>query len=1196
MAKIAIILYKPVNPLDPLSSPKSGTEAVINVGAATNQFTTSTKKRVSSTVRDVRFHKEVYAPGELTFELNITEINDESKTPAEKEPLNFSHCAMMAEFLTGYGVKLKCTALSGDKDAFPCLNYYIYKVNPQFATQAGNPSIRLKVYAYSVDHRLTLHKTNRAFTAKKFLSEVVEKDLREKGLLEKFGVPVNHSSNPKCLQFLEAYTKKVTTQPDGTTSTTYTPKAEIIQPYMVQYDESYYNFMARTANRCGEFMYFEDGQLCLGLDQPIFDKPKPIDFDDKTPAAGRTKSRNSIITGISLTRFDQPAQPALEPYYPKTMDNTAPKLQYAQTGFVEDAKVGNDEFLNTMDKGKWVNVINDVYKPEGFGRALTNLVGTGLTAGTVVKGLAAWGVFEGINMFLATTIVNGLNKKYDKNFWDVYGLSDRVITKDEKSYMFTSNSDQWDQSLKDSVFKDAKDFKNELSLVFYHTLLNYERDIAQEAITVETGADYDEEVKLGKVVKINGKQYVVTGVNGEYNIGGARSVEKYSFTAVPVLECKDLDVSITYEEATLQGGAPQEKSAPIKEIMAVIPPLYENGHICRSTLQRAIVANAVDPQSYGRVQIRYPWQMSGDAPSPFIRVAKDCAGKGFGINFKTEAGTEVLVDYEGGNVERPYIVGMLHSFAEKPQYPSRSIKSFNGHKIVFDDPVDNFKLFHNMAGTGISLLSKTFAANRLLDENVKELSGGIELSDAYGFYKIAMSTDKREINISSPMGKIDIGAFTGITINAPSGDIKICGKNVEIDATNNLNLISGTQIDKNMTSPGGGAFGLAKTISSAIIAGVAGAVLPDVKLIRCIVESLVKPCNGTLRIKSYRYLMLEAGTNALAQIPASAYKPDKKPKPKSFRDKVIEFKPYNELSNDNKEKYAGFVNITAEYQNQAVALIEAYNAVVEAKNTLSNVLDANLPAVKGATAGIKRRNKGTVLNKFIAAENSITALLVEDENNLQRAAIVYTYTNQLDTIQSFNNRKNNDVNNPTFDGNTTVWQVICKGRENWNQFNKKIKTKEPNEYFKDAARLYFCKQFVEFLNGPLEARPKIVAPTDAKTADSFIQKLRLEGEGETIKDSLKIFGKFVGENIADGNTLVGWIRDLVYESPFSKAWDSTSHAKGQILFSDSNTAAGRTIPLKKILDGDASFVGDPISSINTLPRLRHKMFTIISNI
>lgn len=73
-------------------------------------------------------------------------------------------------------------------------------------------------------------------------------------------------------------------------------------------------------------------------------------------------------------------------------------------------------------------------------------------------------------------------------------------------------------------------------------------------------------------------------------------------------------------------------------------------------------------------------------------------------------------------------------------------------------------------------------------------SGGIELTDTYGLYSISMSSDSRKINISSPFGSVGINAYTGITVTAPNGDIKIVGKNVDIVAGNNLTLTSGANI------------------------------------------------------------------------------------------------------------------------------------------------------------------------------------------------------------------------------------------------------------------------------------------------------------------------------------------------------------------------------------------------------------------
>ena len=41
---------------------------------------------------------------------------------------------------------------------------------------------------------------------------------------------------------------------------------EHIFPYLVQYNESFYDMLARTTNRWGEFMYYEDGNLQIGYD------------------------------------------------------------------------------------------------------------------------------------------------------------------------------------------------------------------------------------------------------------------------------------------------------------------------------------------------------------------------------------------------------------------------------------------------------------------------------------------------------------------------------------------------------------------------------------------------------------------------------------------------------------------------------------------------------------------------------------------------------------------------------------------------------------------------------------------------------------------------------------------------------------------------------------------------------------------
>jgi type VI secretion system secreted protein VgrG len=64
-----------------------------------------------------------------------------------------------------------------------------------------------------------------------------------------------------------------------------------------------------------------------------------------------------------------------------------------------------------------------------------------------------------------------------------------------------------------------------------------------------------------------------------------------------------------------------------------------------------------DPRNMGRIQIQYDW-MEGSATA-WARMVTPSAGGGRGFMFMPEKGDEVLVTFEHGDPERPYIVGAL---------------------------------------------------------------------------------------------------------------------------------------------------------------------------------------------------------------------------------------------------------------------------------------------------------------------------------------------------------------------------------------------------------------------------------------------------------------------------------------------------------------------------------------------------------
>ncbi|MEP7305159.1 MAG: phage baseplate assembly protein V [Acidobacteriota bacterium] len=126
-----------------------------------------------------------------------------------------------------------------------------------------------------------------------------------------------------------------------------------------------------------------------------------------------------------------------------------------------------------------------------------------------------------------------------------------------------------------------------------------------------------------------------------------------------------------------------------------------------------VVSNVEDPDSLGRVKIRFPW-LKDDSESPWARVVSFMAGPSRGAVFRPETGDEVLVLFDHGDMRFPYIIGALWN--GKDAMPSergkdadnaiRLIKSRSGHQIVLDDTAGSEKVtVLDQAGNSIELSS-----------------------------------------------------------------------------------------------------------------------------------------------------------------------------------------------------------------------------------------------------------------------------------------------------------------------------------------------------------------------------------------------------------------------------------------------------------------------------------------------------------
>lgn len=125
----------------------------------------------------------------------------------------------------------------------------------------------------------------------------------------------------------------------------------------------------------------------------------------------------------------------------------------------------------------------------------------------------------------------------------------------------------------------------------------------------------------------------------------------------------------------------------------------------------AVVTNTDDPNNWGRVKVKFPW-LSDEAESTWARVISAGAGPQAGLATIPAVGDEVMVIFEHGDFDRPYVLGGVWNgqheippeVAEAGDKPLvRSWHSRSGHRIaVYDDGEDKIEIVTNK-GQSITL-------------------------------------------------------------------------------------------------------------------------------------------------------------------------------------------------------------------------------------------------------------------------------------------------------------------------------------------------------------------------------------------------------------------------------------------------------------------------------------------------------------
>ena len=184
----------------------------------------------------------------------------------------------------------------------------------------------------------------------------------------------------------------------------------------------------------------------------------------------------------------------------------------------------------------------------------------------------------------------------------------------------------------------------------------------------------------------------------------------------------------------------------------------------------AVVTNLEDPEELGRIKVKYPG-LGADIESNWVRIATPMAGPERGLLYIPEVNDEVLIAFERGDVNYPYMVGGLWNGTDAPPEPNseaapagqvnhRVLKTRAGHVIMLDDT------------DGEELVSVTTKAGHevILDDGNEQ----IVIRDKTGSNEMIIDSSANSIDINLD-GDFTVTAKGKITLSS-TGDATIDSK------------------------------------------------------------------------------------------------------------------------------------------------------------------------------------------------------------------------------------------------------------------------------------------------------------------------------------------------------------------------------------------------------------------------------------
>ena len=222
----------------------------------------------------------------------------------------------------------------------------------------------------------------------------------------------------------------------------------------------------------------------------------------------------------------------------------------------------------------------------------------------------------------------------------------------------------------------------------------------------------------------------------------------------------------------------------------------------RPTITGLVVGRVVDnmdEEGQGRVKVMLPWLSEGyvSAWARVMQIGASAAGSGF--LWMPEVGDEVLVGFDRGSVDNPYVIGNLYNGLAKP-LPGPAIEGVVGNRRIASRMAHTIQWNDGPEKMGISIMTAPAESPPLsviLDSDETKITinslGEIEITGA-AVVKIASTAEltldaptisigsEDTLNVSITAESVAVGSATTteVSIGSPDAEVSVSGASVSL--------------------------------------------------------------------------------------------------------------------------------------------------------------------------------------------------------------------------------------------------------------------------------------------------------------------------------------------------------------------------------------------------------------------------------